>query len=307
VNALTNLRPGTSSLSEMMQLSEMLAKSSMVPTAYRGKPQDVMVCLLWAAEVNLGAVQALNGIAVINGRPALWGDAALALVRGHPACAGISEGVEGEGDAMVGFCEVTRRGEAPQRRTFSVADAKKAKLWAKQGPWTDYPKRMLQMRARGFAIRDMFPDALRGVITAEEAMDYPTQQPRDVPNHAAGSQGAVMTALQAPEDTVLPLIGPDGTLYQIRRSGDRPAVLVWMAAARKAVAKIALDGAEALRMYRMEMGPHFAAISEVEPEAVKAIEDAISKQILALSPPEVDPDEPEDEDSQSAGEIPAEA
>jgi hypothetical protein len=32
---------------------------------------------------------------------------------------------------------------------------------------------MEQFRARGFCIRDSFPDALRGIITAEEAMDMP--------------------------------------------------------------------------------------------------------------------------------------
>jgi hypothetical protein len=32
---------------------------------------------------------------------------------------------------------------------------------------------MLQMRARGFAVRDAFPDVLRGLITTEEAADIP--------------------------------------------------------------------------------------------------------------------------------------
>ncbi len=40
---------------------------------------------------------------------------------------------------------------------------------------TQYPKRMLQLRARGFALRDAFPDVLKGLVTAEEAQDYPTQ------------------------------------------------------------------------------------------------------------------------------------
>jgi hypothetical protein len=278
MNALTNVKSGGSSLGEMMQMSEMLAKSSMVPTAYRGKPQDVLVCLMWGQEVGLGAIQALNGISVINGKPALWGDAALALVRGHPACAGIREWSEGEGEKMVAFCE--------------------AGLWGKPGPWQQYGPRMLQMRARGFAIRDVFPDALRGVITAEEAQDYPA--PRDVPNMAApppGSQAAVMTALQSPSDTTLPLVGPDGVLYQIARSGDRPAVIVWMSAARKAIGK--LEDAAALRMWRAEMGPYLAEISESEPEAVKAVEDAIQARLAALSPPDEDLEpgstEPEDE------------
>jgi hypothetical protein len=56
---------------------------------------------------------------------------------------------------------------------FSVADAKKASLWGKSGPWSQYPRRMLQMRARGFALRDAFPDVLKGLVTAEEAFDYP--------------------------------------------------------------------------------------------------------------------------------------
>ena len=36
---------------------------------------------------------------------------------------------------------------------------------------------MLQMRARGFALRDAFPDVLKGLITVEEAQDYPEDTP----------------------------------------------------------------------------------------------------------------------------------
>jgi hypothetical protein len=58
------------------------------------------------------------------------------------------------------------------KAALAVAEAKKAGLWGKGGPWTQYPRRMLQMRARGFALRDAFPDVLRGLVTAEEAADY---------------------------------------------------------------------------------------------------------------------------------------
>jgi hypothetical protein len=34
---------------------------------------------------------------------------------------------------------------------------------------------MLQMRARGFALRDAFPDVLKGLITSEEAQDFPDE------------------------------------------------------------------------------------------------------------------------------------
>jgi hypothetical protein len=308
VNALTPRASSAISLApnnmaEAMQFSKMLADSNMVPAAFRGKPADVLVAVIWGSEIGLGPLQAVQNIAVINGRPSIWGDAALALVRGHPACAGIREGVEGEGDAQVGYCEVTRRGEHPQRRTFSVADAKKAGLWGKAGPWQQYPQRMLQMRARGFAIRDVFPDALRGVITAEEAQDMPA--PRDVPNLAPpepGSSAAVMTALQAPAGITLPLIGPDGELYQIKASGDRPAVMVWMSAARKAIGK--LEDAPALRLWRNIMGKHLAEVSETEPEAVKAVEDAWQARYDMLAPA-VEP-EPEDEGEETfPGDLPS--
>lgn len=193
MNALTMGRsavPEAETLADVLRLADMLAKSSMVPADYQGKPENVVVAVLWGREVGLGPLQALQNVAVINGRPSLWGDAALALVQVHPACEAIHEGVDGEGDARHGWCEVTRKGRSPERRTFSVADAKRAKLWGKTSrsgnptPWVTYPDRMLQMRARGFALRDVFPDALRGVITAEEAADIP-DEPRFVPSATA--------------------------------------------------------------------------------------------------------------------------
>jgi hypothetical protein len=83
--------------------------------------------------------------------------------------------MSGEGDKLVATCTAIRVGAEPVVRSFSVEDAKKAGLWGKAGPWQQYPKRMLQMRARGFAVRDAFPDVLRGLITAEEAADIPAR------------------------------------------------------------------------------------------------------------------------------------
>ena len=62
----------------------------------------------------------------------------------------------------------------------------------KQGPWTQYPKRMRQMRARAFALRDVFADILKGMPIAEELQDYPVS---DRP--ASGAQA--MEALPALE------------------------------------------------------------------------------------------------------------
>jgi len=168
-------------LGEAMEFSKMLADSSMVPRAYQGKPQDIMVCVQWGYELGLAPMQALQNIAVINGKPSVYGDAMMALVQASPVCEGIDEHIENEGTPNpVAVCIAKRKGRNPVIARFSVEDAKRAGLWGKQGPWQAYPKRMLQMRARGFALRDAFPDVLKGLITAEEAADYPDEaKPRE--------------------------------------------------------------------------------------------------------------------------------
>ena len=168
-----SLRP--SNLQEAMKFSEIIANSDMVPKDFRGKPGNVLVAVQYGAELGLAPMQALQNISVINGKPSVWGDALLAIVRGSQLCEDVAERIEGDGDNAVAICVAKRRGASPVEGRFSVADAKKAQLWGKQGPWMQYPKRMLQMRARGFALRDAFPDLLRGIITAEEALDHPAE------------------------------------------------------------------------------------------------------------------------------------
>jgi hypothetical protein len=171
-------------LTEAMAFSEMLAKSSMVPRAYQGKAEDVLVAMQWGREIGLAPLQALQNIAVINGKPSVYGDAAMALVQASPVCEDIEETIEGEGTPNpVAVCIAKRKGRKPVVARFSLEDAKRAGLWGKPGPWQAYPKRMMQMRARGFALRDAFPDILKGLITVEEAQDYPDRdRPANVVN-----------------------------------------------------------------------------------------------------------------------------
>lgn len=163
-------------MGEAMQFSEMLASSSMVPKAYQGKANDVLVAIQWGYEMGLAPMQSLQNIAVINGKPSVYGDAMMALVQASPVCEDVEEYFEGEGTPNpVAVCVAKRKGRKPVETRFSVEDAKRAGLWGKGGPWTAYPKRMLQMRARGFALRDAFPDVLKGMISVEEAQDYPDE------------------------------------------------------------------------------------------------------------------------------------
>lgn len=158
------------SLGEGMKLAEMMASSDLVPPAYKGKAGNVIIAMQMGYEVGLKPMQAIQNISVINGRPCIWGDALLAIVQGSGKLKYIKEWEEGD----VSYCETQRDGyPEPYRNSFSDADAKAAGLLGKAGPWQTNKRRMRQMRARSFNLRDQFADVLKGLSVAEEVQDYP--------------------------------------------------------------------------------------------------------------------------------------
>ena len=227
-------------LDEAMRFADMLAGSSIVPKDYIGKPGNCLVAIQWGMELGLQPMQAMQSIAVINGRPSLWGDAMLALVKAHPAFEWIKE----ECDGNVATCTIKRRGEPEVVQSFSLEEAKRAGLTGKQGPWTQYPKRMLQMRARGFALRDAFPDALRGVVSAEEARDTPAErdmgaaevvssrpaQPAALPDYSQSAfsdnlpkWSALMQSGAKTADQIIAIVSTKGVLSDAQKSAIRAA------------------------------------------------------------------------------------
>ena len=160
-------------LDEAMSFARLIADSDLAPKDFKGKPGNVLVAVQMGAEVGLSPMQAVQTIAVINGRPSMYGDGFLAVIQSSPAYVRHDETF----DAATGTatCRIWRKGNPePHVGTFSRADAQKAGLIGKPGPWTQYERRMLQMRARGFAGRDGFSDALRGIALREEVEDYAT-------------------------------------------------------------------------------------------------------------------------------------
>lgn len=156
-----------------MQLAGKLASSELVPKSFRGKPQDLFICWAMGYQVGLTPEQSMQCIAVINGKPAMWGDDMLALCMAHKDFDDIIEEPLLKDLAVVGYsCIVKRKGKADKTNIFTLDMAKRAGLLAKGGVWTQYPERMLKLRARGFSLRDAFPDALKGIKSREEVEDY---------------------------------------------------------------------------------------------------------------------------------------
>jgi hypothetical protein len=169
------------------EIANVLAKSALVPKAYQGRPEDVIVAMQCGAEIGLPPMAALQSIAVVNGKPALYGDGFLGVIMAsrhylrhveyfvtpageevqHLAPADLNH------ELTTAVSKFWRRGiPDPFVGTFSIADAKRAGLWTKDGNWKTYPQRMLLWRARGFAGRNGFAPELRGLKLAAEVEDY---------------------------------------------------------------------------------------------------------------------------------------
>lgn len=177
------------SLGELIKYADYISHSSLVPKSFNGSPADIVVAVQLGTSIGLSVAQSLQNIAVINGKPSIYGDMMLALCKRSPLCEWVKEEITGnKQEEWVATCTVKRKGYPDVVSVFSWKDAVNTKIiekatkpnnkgWVNENsPWLTYPKRMLQMRARGFALRDAFPDLLNGFISAEEARDYPTQQ-----------------------------------------------------------------------------------------------------------------------------------
>lgn len=155
--------------------SDVLYRGGLTPKG-ASRPESIAVLIEIGRDIGLPATMAVAWVAIINGRPSIYGDAAMALIRssGLLVAESVKEWYEGEGDELTACFSIQRVGTAgPRTVRFSVFEAKRAKLWGKPGPWTEYPERQLMWRAKGFACRDEFQDVLCGLIFAEEARDLP--------------------------------------------------------------------------------------------------------------------------------------
>ncbi len=190
-------------------------------------PEQAFVRVQAGMELGMSPIWSLTSIMVVNGRPSVWGDGALALVLRHPDCQDVQEHPIGDpNDDTLGWqCTVYRRGREPKVGTFTIADAKRAQLWRKAGPWQYYSDRMLRMRARAFALRDSFADVLRGLSVVEEMRDVAPNnhvarevKPLILPDEAKGVPDAVwksMTNVQQEKEvksSAAPVLAEPNTL-----------------------------------------------------------------------------------------------
>jgi hypothetical protein len=160
------------------RLAKYALASEMVPKSYK-TPEQVMLGMEYAIELGLPALVALKNIAIVNGTPSIFGELPLALVRKSGLLEDFHEAVYDKefieicsdnknlgAEPYAAVCKMKRKGSSTVERSFSIDDAKRAGLLGR-GPWQQYTKRMLQMRARSLVVKDLFPDVLVGIAISE--------------------------------------------------------------------------------------------------------------------------------------------
>ena len=201
-------------MSEVFRFAKTVIASGLAPKGFT-TPEAVVIAIQLGAELGLRPMASLQSIAVINGRPSIWGDGMLAVCRASGLFdeANFVESIQQDPDSgelsAVCSCRRLPNGNIVTRE-FSMSDARQAKLTEKTGPWGQYTKRMLQMRARSWALRDAFGDVLRGILTIEEVQTMP---PKDQPQMAKTSVSQLdeLTEDLAAKDTPVATVEPDKT------------------------------------------------------------------------------------------------
>jgi hypothetical protein len=164
---------------DLDKMSNIYFKSKLIPEHLKS-PESVYIAMRWALALGIDPFLGLRDIFIIDNIPSIRTEAAIALVESSGFCEYIEQTFIGTpyDDSYTAICTVRRKGRKEHISTFSVKDAKDAKLWGKKTKtgadttWITYKKRMLMYRAVGFALRDIFPDVLRGAKLYEEVIDY---------------------------------------------------------------------------------------------------------------------------------------
>ncbi len=176
-----------SSMQDAFIFAKAVLQSGLAPKSFQ-TAEAILVAVQMGAEIGLSPMAALQNIAVINGKPGIYGDVGIALLRAKHF--EIEQTVDGERAT----CTISHQRQKPVTRSFTVEQAKKAQLWGKQGPWSQYPERMLAWKAFWWAARDAAADVLKGVGGIEEMRDIP-EEPKNVTPPPPGMR---LAALDAP-------------------------------------------------------------------------------------------------------------
>lgn len=191
----------TGTLSEAEGLSITLAKSQLLPKAFRGKPADILLVLLWAQELGIGGMQALGGgFHVIDGKASMSAQMIAALARRSPACKFLTYT-----ETTDKVCTVTTQrveDTEPTTISYTIGDAQRARLTSRS-TYAKHPVEMLIARATTRICRAVYPEVCLGILETDEAREiYSTPAPPEPARNGIPQEPAVEVEIEVEEPVV---------------------------------------------------------------------------------------------------------
>ncbi len=152
------------SITELITLSERLAKAPNLLPRHARTPDEILAIVLAGQELGFGPMASLRQLSLVQGKVTLGADTMLGLM----LKAGIQ--IRWAADGSDGVAELhLARGEMKHVQRFTAADQKQAGL--NTDVWRKFPGPMLRARCVSAAARAFAPDVLAGSYLAGELPD----------------------------------------------------------------------------------------------------------------------------------------
>ena len=239
---LASLKEQAEAMNAAMQVAEAMCSTELVPKQYRGKPADGAAAILYGAELGLGAIQSLQQVMVINGKPGVEARTMVALLRNH----GYTFDVTEDTSTAVTVVGTSPTGETHTSRwTYEMAEQAG---YTKNPLYSKIPGAMLYAKAATEVCRRLGSHILSGIAYSVEELRL--AQPVQASSKRMDRRGGARAALSAAaSQTAQPEPEPEDAVAEdpvshiiadLKAAPDRPTITEIMA--RDDVK--ALDGAD---------------------------------------------------------------
>lgn len=174
VGVPTKIEPTPISMEKMMEMSDMLAKSTIVPQEYRNRPENVFLALDTANRLGMSPMAIMSGMYIVQGRPSFSGSFIAGLLKSTPLFSDVELIWVGEKGKDTWGCYVqaieTRTGKLLKGATVDIKMAK-GEGWTRNTKWQTMPELMLTYRAYSFFGRTHASELLSGIYDRDEMED----------------------------------------------------------------------------------------------------------------------------------------
>ncbi len=171
--------------SQNWNMAVQLSKSDIIPDNYKNKPQNVVIAIGLANQMQLDPFTVMQNLAIIKGKTSWSGSFCKTLIERTGKYKNLELNYVGEKGKDTYGCYLSAvrvsDGKIINGPTVTMQMAK-AEKWTSNSKWLTLTDLMLAYRCQSFFCRLYVPEAMNGIYTSEEVEEVSAQrqQPTDI-------------------------------------------------------------------------------------------------------------------------------